>query len=197
LGGERDFRDEDDGALAFTEGVVDGLEVDLGFAAAGDAMEEEDGVGWGGGVHGGDHSGEGGLLVGVERERLSGEDEFAGVGVAFGDLGCDGEESFIFESTDGIGGGLGEFEEFLEREFAPFLEDAPDFLLTGGEFRQGILLGDGVNHEAFAPALLFFAHGIGQDAFEGGFHGATIVVADPAGEIEDFGSDEALGSDGF
>jgi len=41
LGGEGDFGDENDGALAAGEGVGDGLEVNFGFAAAGDAVEEE------------------------------------------------------------------------------------------------------------------------------------------------------------
>ena len=38
---ERDFRHEDNRALALLQGVGDGLQIDLGLAAAGDAVEEE------------------------------------------------------------------------------------------------------------------------------------------------------------
>jgi len=59
LGGEGDFGDEDDGAAAELEAVGDGLEIDLGFPAAGDAVEHEGlrwmgvALGWWCGVSGG------------------------------------------------------------------------------------------------------------------------------------------------
>ena len=42
LRGECDFGDEDKGALAALDDGGDGLEIDLGFSAAGDAVEEVD-----------------------------------------------------------------------------------------------------------------------------------------------------------
>ena len=41
LGGEGDFGEEDDDGFACFEGGLGGLEVDLGFAGAGDAVEED------------------------------------------------------------------------------------------------------------------------------------------------------------
>ena len=41
------------------------------------------------------------------------------------------------------------------------------------------------------------ADGFGQDAFQRGFRGAAIVIADPAGELEDSGSDEGLPAEDF
>ncbi len=41
LRGQRDFGNEDDGVLALMQGVLDGLEIDFGFAAAGDAVDED------------------------------------------------------------------------------------------------------------------------------------------------------------
>jgi len=35
---------------------------------------------------------------------------FAGVGVAFGDLGGDFDEAAVFEAADGGGGGFGKFQ---------------------------------------------------------------------------------------
>ena len=46
LGRERDFGDEDDGALALFESVGNGLKVNFGFAAAGDSVEEEGASSW-------------------------------------------------------------------------------------------------------------------------------------------------------
>ena len=42
---ERDFRDQDNRAFALLQGVGEGLQIDFGLAAAGDAVEEEDGSG--------------------------------------------------------------------------------------------------------------------------------------------------------
>ena len=47
---ERDFRHEDNGALALLQGVGDGLQIDLRLAAAGDAVEQEGGGARGGGA---------------------------------------------------------------------------------------------------------------------------------------------------
>ena len=213
LRSEGNFGDEDDAAAALGKGVGEGLEVDFGFAAAGDAVEQE---AFGGGfldlrflicdlreggwdrfagfglvlavldaalsphpgpmasqasppdgspkrdalraswspsdggegerksvcgflefvrglwlprrrsqweqggddwiVEGGFYFIEGDDLLGVEDVVLGGEDLFAGVWVALGDFVGDGDEAFVFEMSNGGGGGLGEFEEFLQGE---------------------------------------------------------------------------------
>ena len=46
LGSESDFWDEEDGGLIFCEGVFSESEVDVGFARAGDAVEEFGGGGY-------------------------------------------------------------------------------------------------------------------------------------------------------
>jgi hypothetical protein len=66
LRGEADLRHEYDRLPAETGDAFDGLQVDLGFAAASDAVEQQ-----AAGllrVEGGEDRGEGGLLVGVEEE---------------------------------------------------------------------------------------------------------------------------------
>ena len=44
LGGEGDFGDEDDAALALLDGVTERVEIYLGLAGAGHAMEDEGGA---------------------------------------------------------------------------------------------------------------------------------------------------------
>ena len=92
---------------------------------------------------------------------------------------------------------MGKFEQFLERKFAAFFDDAPDFLLALGEFGQIACGWQGAHKQPFAPAGLFAADGFGQDTFQGGFRCATIIAADPAGELQDFGRDERLCADDF
>ena len=58
---EGDFRHEHDGAFALLQRVGDGLEIDLGLAAAGDAVEEEGRGARGEGRGGGEGSSELGL----------------------------------------------------------------------------------------------------------------------------------------
>src|SRR5688572_1011927 len=126
---ERNFGHEDDGAFALFERVGDRLEIYFGFAAASDAVEEENAMG----VCANNLFQRGGLLV-IQRQRLRGEDVLPGIRIALGDLFADHYQPFIFEAAHGFGGGAGKLEQFLQGHLAPFLDDVPDFLLTLGEF---------------------------------------------------------------
>src|SRR4030095_2655967 len=102
LRGERDFRDEHNGTFTLFERVGDGLEVDFGFAAAGDAVKEEYVAAlacdtprrrcallpWnnGQGVQALRDALQCGGLRGGEGKRLGGQDVLASVWVALGDL---------------------------------------------------------------------------------------------------------------
>ena len=66
LGGEGDFGDEEDDGAPGGESFGGESEVEIGFAAAGDAVEEFGGAG------GGAEGGEGGALVGVQRYMVMG-----------------------------------------------------------------------------------------------------------------------------
>ena len=89
LGGEGDFGDEEDDGLASLEGLAGELEVDVGFAGAGDAVEEA------GGGRGVLERGEGGELGGVEGN-------FGGLGWIFGILGIFLSVSVVKITTFGI-----------------------------------------------------------------------------------------------
>ena len=201
LGGKGDLGHEDDGAEAAPEGVGDGLEIDLGLAGAGDAVEEEregdgPGRGWeavgrgGDGVEGFPDDGEGGGLLGVEGEGLGGDDFLAGVGVAVLDLGGDAGEALVLELADGVGRGVGEAKEFLEGHLAPFLEDVEDLALARAEVGKRANGRDEGHMEAFLPARVLLADGIREDALEGNLDGAAVVAGDPAGEVKDLGGDD-------
>ncbi len=49
--------------------------------------------------------------------------------------------------------------------------------------------------QPFAPVGLLVADGLGQDAFQGRLRRAAVILADPAGELEDLGRDQRLRAD--
>jgi len=99
LGGEGDFGDEDDDLFAEVEGGLGGLEVDFGFAGAGDAVEE-DGF-WFFGVEAFDNDlVDFGLFV-IQGEGLGGDEGFVGVGVAADFEVDDFDEAFFGEGFEG------------------------------------------------------------------------------------------------
>ena len=122
---------------------------------------------------------------------------FAGVRIALGNLGSNRDKTFVFETANGDCGCAGKFYKFLERHFAAFFNDVPDFFLALGKLRKLAAERDRANVESLAPAGLFVSDGVGQDGFEGGFWSAAVVFADPAGELEDFGCNERLCADDF
>ena len=95
------------------------------------------------------------------------------------------------------GGGFREFEQFLKRHFAAFLDDIPDLALAFGEFRQFTGERQRADKQPLAPAGFFLADRFGQDAFQGDFGRAAIIFANPARELEDLGRDERLRADDF
>ncbi len=181
---QRYFRHEDDGAPAHFQGAGDGLQIDFGLAAAGDAVEEEGGAFRS--LQGGDDFRQGALLLAVHDERLRGQNGFAGVGVALGNLRGDGEKALVLQFAHHLGGGAGGAQEFLHLPFGPGTGQVESFLLTFGEF-DGVVRRQGAHEQLLAPAGLFAADGVGERGLQGCFRRATIITGDPAGELEDGG----------
>ena len=223
---ERNLRHQHDGAFALLERVGDSLQIDLSFAAAGDAVEKE-GVG---GVfrvpcsvfrdagrigrrrslvftehgtrntlplHRRRNRRQCLLLRRIERQRLRRQNVLACIRVALGNLGGDGDPPFILQSSNRPRRRLSQFEQFMQRQLAPFFDDVPDLLLPFSEPGQLPLEGERAHEEPLAPAGLFVADGVGQDALEGDFRRATIILADPAGEFENFRRHQRLLADDF
>ena len=134
-------------------------------------------------------------LGGIQGERLARQDMFAGVGVALGDFRGDRDQALVFQAPEGGCRGLGQGEQFLERQFAPFLQDAPDLLLSFCKLRRFARQRQDTHVKPFTPPGFLVAHGFGEDAFQGGLRRAAVVVADPAGKLEDFGRNERLRAD--
>lgn len=106
LRGEGDFGDEDEGGLILGENVGDGLEVEFGFAGAGDAVEEDGFSFVGGGVEVEEDLGEGGLLFFGEGERGAGEEFLVLERVAFDADFAAADDIFAHEGMDNLGGGV-------------------------------------------------------------------------------------------
>jgi hypothetical protein len=121
----------------------------------------------------------------------------ARVGVALGNLGSERDEASVFQAADRCRRGLCQGQQFPQRQLGSLLEDAPNFLLPLGQLRQFAADRQRANVKPFAPVGLLVADGLGQDAFQGRLRRAAVVFANPAGELEDFGSDQRLRTDDF
>ena len=111
--------------------MFDGLEVDFGFAAAGDAVDEDGLLGV---VDGGVAEFEGALLVGGEGQGFGREKDFAAEGIAVVDLFAQLDVTFFSELLDGGAVGVGEFEKFGKEHARRFLEDFQGAGLFGSAF---------------------------------------------------------------
>ena len=94
--------------------------------------------------------------------------------------------------ADGGAGRFREFEQFLQRQFAAFLDEVPDFALTFGQFGKLARWRQHANKQPLAPAGLFLAHSLGQDALERNLRRAAIIFANPSRQFQDFGRDQRL-----
>jgi hypothetical protein len=126
-GGEGDFGDEEEGAAALREDVIDGREIDLRFAGAGNALQQK-GLEFAA-VERGLDAGEGGGLVGVE-----------GVGRAVGGGEREGgvAEAEELAAGEGAGGLARVFEGLFELGEVVFagveFEEGEEFAFGLGEF---------------------------------------------------------------
>ena len=132
----------------------------------------------------------------IQRQWLGWQDLFAGIGIAFGNLRGNLNQTAVLQFADGGGGGFARFKQFLQRQFTAFLDNIPDACCRFGSFgnsppRQC------PDKQPFAPASLLLAHGLGQDAFEGGLRRATVIIPNPARQLQDFRRDERLRADDF
>ena len=120
----------------------------------------------------------------IQRQRLRRQNVFAGIGIALGNLRGDFHQAAVFEFADGRGGRLGQFDQFLQRQFAPFLDDVPDFLLAFRQFGKFAGHRQRADKKPFAPAGFLLAHGLGQNGFQRDFRRAAVIVRNPAREFQ-------------
>lgn len=132
LGGEGDFRDEDEDGFLDVQGGLCRLEVDFGFPGAGDAEEEVGGRGRGL-VEGGGDLVVGLLLLGVQGEGAGWQDGFAGFGVAADFCGGDFQKAL---RCQGFHGGGGVWAKVCDGQCAVLgsEKEAEDEMLFGGTF---------------------------------------------------------------
>ncbi len=144
------------------------------------------------GVHGGDDLRQGFFLLAIQRQRLGGKQMFAGVRIAFGDGGADGYRAARFHAPQCFRGGVGQFQELLQRQFLALVDDLPNLRLAFGQAAS--LRIDCLHADAQLPfpAFLLLADRLRQDTFEGEFQRAAIILADPAGQIEHGGRHQGL-----
>ena len=121
-------------------------------------------------------------MLRVQGQWLGGHYLFVGIRVAFGNLRRDFDEILVLQLANGLGGGVGEAQQLLQRDGSVFLDDMVNLRLPFRETVNTIPAGPYPHKEAFAPAFLFLSHGIGQHALEGGLGRAAIVVGHPVGQ---------------
>ena len=190
---QRNLRHQHNGPSPLKQGVGDGLQIDLRLAAAGHAVEEENGPlsfrrsGRGRGGLG--DRGDGALLGVVQLERLGREDDVARVRIALGDLRRDVEEPFVFQAAEGLAGGAGLPQQFLQRHLLPRPRYFQDCGLALAQGRGWIGAGKNAHEKLFAPPFLFLAHRLGQNRLEGDLRRRAIILAHPAGQFQNPGRD--------
>ncbi len=167
LRGEGDLRDEDDRPAAVVEGRGDGLEVDLGLAAAGDPVEEGDGE-----APAGEALAEllqGGELIGGRGLGLIAGDLAEGEGIErLGPL-FGGDEPGVDERRQENPGpgegraGLGQADPCARRKGLEEVEEPAPLLAPADEVAEGRLVGDcapevvGASEVELGPAVLVAA----------------------------------------
>ena len=139
--------------------------------------------------------GERSSLCRVERQGLRGENMLEGIGVALGDLGGDGDQAAVFQAADRSRRSLRQRQQFSQRQLAPFFEDAPHFLLPLRQLGQFAGRRQGPDMQPLAPVGLLVADGSGQDAFQRRLRRATVVIADPPGQLQNLGRHQRLRAD--
>ena len=173
---EGDFRHQDDGVATLLQRLGDGLHVDLGLTAAGDAEEEH-----------------GALLAqddvqrlglgGRQRQRLAGQDASAGQGTPRGLAQFAREVTHLGQAADGGGGG-GELLAETRQEAAVHAHDVfVELLLTFGEGRQ--VRGrrqDGRHHITFPRLTAALANGRRQGAPQSQGEADVVILRHPAEE---------------
>ena len=117
LGGEADFGEQDEGCATACEDLAGGPHVDLGFAAAGDAVEED--AARCGVVERGDDAGDRGRLVGGERGvGASSRRGSVGEGVAVDFAAGPADDAGLLEACERSGGDACDLREFRLREWS-------------------------------------------------------------------------------
>ena len=200
LGGQGDFGQQDDGAFAGGDGPLDRADIDLRFAAVGDAVEQRDAEGLR--VDAADDLVEGLALVVVEdhfvfvQPELFGHDRRRMQDLAADELD-DAAAGEILERGILTGGTVEQFflaegQRFLRRTACGQQRDDRFLFCTveGGEdFR--ILFGEIDQNLGRAADILFDGAGDhrGQDLAER----ADIILADPLGQLEELFIEQRLG----
>ena len=178
-----DFRHQHDGALALVQGVLDRLQVHLGFAAAGDAEQQHHGRGVR--LHGLLHQVEGGGLLGHQGQRLGGQDGLVGERIPGQDTALDTQKTLFFQRTDRGGGCAGQSDDILQQAGFSIRQGFQNGRLLGRLAAQdlqqvGGRRGGREYMDALLEAAALFAHGGGQDGLQRFFHRRGIIVRDPS-----------------
>ncbi len=84
-------------------------------------------------------------LVRVQRQGLSGQDQFPRIRIPLGNTRSDMNQTFVFQSSHGTGSRLRQSEQFMERHFVPFFDHAPDLELALAQLWRAALQWKGVN----------------------------------------------------
>ena len=195
-GGERNFGNEDKRAAVGVEDLTDELKIDLGFAAASDAVEEERQRGLVAFVvDGGGDDVEGFPLTGVERDRCRGEELLAAMRIAIHSFVRDTHPALLFESAANPGfevgerqgsGGGGEAFEGLSLP-GSFLGEAEAFLVRR-RFGES-------DEFASLEGERFGADRFGKDAAKDCLKGGAVVARDPPCEFEEAGGEDGVETD--
>ena len=202
LRSQRDFRHQDESGAATLQHTSDGLEIDFGLAAAGDAVQQ-DGFGLLGGVDGCGDAGVGSLLFIRECQRLAGKEGLVVERIAFHADFAAGDPA-RFDQGGENGGGAGHVladlaEGRLAFATAQDVEHArlhrclvPQlFEFVRRRFAQEFEMA--VRHET----ARFVPYRLREHGAQHGVNGDEVVFSDPACEFEQSGGKHGpLGDDG-
>ena len=209
LGGQRDLWHQHQHRAAAPQHVRGSLQIDLGLARAGHAVEEEGrgGSGFGGGrraplrraLLGGrlDGGQGGGLFVGQGQGGGLDQGGAVGLGVAVDGLLGQGDPAAGDQGAERGGGARAEVGDGDPAVRGGGQQDDQRVLARGAGGEPGELVGGRVGGEggeaAGLGAVVLGAHGLGQQRAHHRFHTASIVVGDPAPDLQQGGGDQRLG----
>ena len=185
---EGDFGDEDDGVLAVGDGEFNRAQVNLGFPAAGDAVEEDRAgvLAAGGGADGVNRGG----LFGGRFGGGGGDDLLAGPRVA-GDLFFPDDKQAASGQGTQRAGGRGGIPEVGHRDGFPAGQGVENGGLARGAAVQGLddggFNGRGEAGGAADAGFVFLGtHGGRGHGAQDVLHRRQVVTGNPAGKLEEF-----------
>ena len=123
-------------------------------------------------------------LFGVERQGLGRHDLLIGIGVTLRNLRGDLNQALVLKLADGRSGGACDLQQLLQWQRAVFLNHLIHLQLALGQFTHAIIARQQPHMQAFAPAFLLLAHGIGQHTLKSGFRCTAIILGNPSRQFQ-------------